>query len=1046
MGQLITAVTRHRVASNVLMLVFILSGVFASTKLNTRFFPEFETNTVSTTVTLSGAAITEIEESIVVPLENSLRNVSDLKKIYSYSREGSGRVILEFPDGTDMDTAVSDIKAAVERVSLPSAANAPRTVVHVRSESVTDFTIATANRDELRDVARRLESELNAAGIAKVIVAGIPEEEILVLVDQHKLVENGLTIEQVGLALRAQNRDATVGSLTGLGNSRKVRVAAKTSEFHRLYQIPVAGTPGGITTYLRDIATITRVPADNQVEISYNGLPAVQFQIINSGGNDIIATAKELHAWLARIRPTLPDTVTLVFHDEDWRAVESRLNLLLTNGITGLGLVLAMLFLFLSLPVAFWVAAGIPAAMLATLFVFYLAGGSINMISMFALIMAVGIIVDDAIVVGENAQYRLQCGQPPMRAVTSAARGMFVPVLASSFTTIASFLPLFLVGGAIGSIIFDIPLIIVCILLVALLECFLILPGHLYHSFTRRRPAPPGLVRRTLDNGFDRFRTNFFRPLATFAVRHALATVTACFVILALAVGLLANGFVNFRFFPGAERNKLTATVVFTSGTTRTVMESYVNTLLAKLDTITHEDTADGGQLVAHTSALYGKGGRNEDNSNVRATIVVELVDPEQRTISTQEFAAKWRKALGRPPPGLERLTMRGARGGPPGQDIEVELSGTDVSLLKDASLQVQEALSSIAGLSSIGDDTPYGKDQALFELTPLGRSLNLQVEDIASQLRNAIDGYQVQTFTEGVDEVDLKVRYGTQAGDLLRETYIRLPNREFVPLGEIVTWRQERGFDTILHRFGRNAITVTADLDQGATVTTASVIASLQQDLLPRLRESHGLDYGFEGRQSQQGEAAADMKTGLALAVVLIFIILTWVFNSWSLPLVVMVTMPLGVIGALLGHWVMGLTLSILSLFGIFTLMGIIVNNSIVLVRCFQDLGPNQQDATAYNALIVDAACLRLRAVLLTSLTTIGGLLPLMFETSLQAQFLIPMAASIVFGLAFATVLILLFTPATIALHGAIFRHFRRLHAIRLGNLPWTGRRRPAA
>ena len=1026
---MITALTRHRVSANLLMLVFILAGLWATTQLNTRFFPTFDTNVVSVGVSFSGNDPAEIEEAIVVPLENALRSVNNLREMYSYSRDGSGSVVLEFPDGTDMEQAVRDVKAEVERVSLPNEADAPRTVLHARSENVAVMTIATDNRDELRDLARRIESDFNAQGIAKITAEGIPTEEIKVLIDQSSLIELGLTIEQVGRALRSHNVDDSVGSMRGLGNVRKIRADSKSSDFDVLYQIPVASDPDGGITYLRDIARIERDVADDQVEIRYNGRPAVSFQVTTTGDKDLITTAGEVYDWLAKVRTTIPPTVDTVMHDESWRAVDSRLRLLLKNGLGGMLIVIGLLYIFLSSQVALWVSAGIPVAMLGTLFVFSQTGGTINMISMFALIMAVGIIVDDAIVVGENAQYRLSRKEPPMRAVISAAKTMFPPVFASSFTTVASFLPLFLVGGAIGGIIFDIPLIIICILIAALVECFCILPGHLYQSFARRSLSKRSKFRAAIDRGFDNFRERAFRPVVSFAVRHSVATVAACLVMLGLSVSLLTNGFVNYRFFPGAEGRQLVGTVEFNVGTPRDRMEEYVGLMVNTLGKVA-EETGDGKQLVEHVSAKYGAGGRFSSSSDNRARVEVELVEPDNRNVTTQQLAAKWRRALGDPPPGVETLSMRSQRGGPPGQEIEIQITGTDINTLKVASVEIQEALSAIPGVSSVEDDTPYGEDQVLFDLTPLGQSLNLNVDAISLQLRHALSGFAVQTFTEGVDEVDLLVLYDSPGDALLDSVYIRLSSGDFAPLGDVVTWRQGQGFEEIQRKAGRPAITVSADLDDEASLTAGDVIDTLNEGTIQQLRDSLGIAVSFEGKQSDQKETVSDMLLGLALAMVLIYIILAWVFNSWTLPIVVMITMPLGVIGTIIGHWILGLTMSILSFFGMFTLMGIIVNNSIVLVRCFMDLGVANKDGAMYDAAIVEASCLRLRAVLLTSLTTIGGLTPLMFETSLQAQFLIPMAASIVFGLGFATILILFFMPACMSIHGSVGRALRFLLA----------------
>ncbi|MCY4324444.1 MAG: efflux RND transporter permease subunit [Betaproteobacteria bacterium] len=1029
-NRLIGAVARRRVAPNVLMIVFILAGIYALAQIKTRFFPPFLVNTISVSTTMEGLAAADAEEALLVPLENSLRSVPGYEKIYGYAREDNASVVLEFPESTDMDKALSDVKAQAERARLPQLAENVRVTRYARSEDIAKVSLSGANESELRSLARRLENDLNARNIGKVSVSGIPEQEIQIRISQQRLLESGLTFAQIGQAIRASNQSASAGSFTGSASERSLRVAAETGDAEKLLAIPIAAADGGGVTYLRDLAVIERVAKPDQVEIIYNGKPAVEFDIKSGPEADILTKAELLHAWLDETRLQLPDGFELAAHDEDWRAIKARRDLLAENGITGLVLVLAVLFVFLSVPVAFWVAAGIPVAMLATLFVFESLGGSLNMISMFALIMAVGIIVDDAIVVGENAQYRIDRGERPMDAVINAAHTMFVPIFASSVTTIIAFLPLFLLTGAIGGIIFDIPMVIVCIIIAALLECFLILPGHLYFSFVSGAKRGASDIRRRLDGGFASFRDNIFKPIAQWAVQHSSATIAATLMLMFLAVGLMRHGFVDFRFFPGAERSKITLSAEFFSGTPRRAMEEFVGLLLAGLPDVEEHFGAAPGELVLHTSAKLGGGtGRNSRDSDQNARIDIELVAPDQRDFTASEFSRIWRQNI-RQPAEVEKISLRSIRHGSAGQDIRIRLSGADLETLKLASLRLQKALVSLPGVRDANDDIPYGNEQLIFSLTPLGKSLNLNMADIAAQLRHVTAGFRVQTLTEGIDEVDVQVLMEETGGDLLRSLNIQLPSGAYAQLADIVSWEKRQGFDVIPHENGATALYVEADLEENAETPVAGIIASLEGGVIAELRGAYGVEVSFAGSQSDQRQTMDEMLVGLAMTLLLTYIVLTLAFSSWSLPAVVMLTMPMGVIGTIFGHWIMDVRMSILSLFGMFTLMGIIVNDSIVLVRCFLSLNPDPNDADSYRAAIVEAACQRLRAVLLTSLTTIGGLLPLLFETSLQAQFLVPMAVSICFGLAFATVLILLYTPACIAVHGAIRRRGRRAGA----------------
>ena len=780
MNSLIESFASSKVAANLLMIVFIICGLYAILNLTVRFFPKFETNNITITVIWRGATPADIEDSVVVPLENKLRTVPDFDKIYSYSRENVGMVILEFPDHVDLSQALEDVKTETDRTSLPADAESPEVVIAEFPEPMLRVTATSDNPAELRELGRRLERELGALNAGKVNVHGIQKEEISVLVSQSKLVELELSLAQIGAAIADQNLNASVGSIDGLGSRRLLRADAKTSELAELGQVAVAADRNGNLIRLSEIARIGRAPASNQVRILFNGRPAVQFQVINNDGADILAAAAEITDWAERTRTSLPPSVGLVVHEQDWQFVQDRLRLLSKNGLTGLVLVLIVLFVFLSGRVAFWVAAGIPVAMLGTLFVLYQLGGSINMISMFALIMAIGIIVDDAIVVGENAQHRLGQGEPPMQAVINAGHTMFAPVLASALTTIAAFLPLFLVSGAIGSIINDIPTVIVCILIAAIIECFLILPGHLYHSFVRKTKAAPSAFRRRFDSGFDRFRDGPFRKLASAAVTNPSVTITACVMTMVLAIGLLANGFVGYRFFPGGEGNKLFASVTFNSGTPRQAVEDFVDELNAALQAADADLAGTDASLIDHVSILYGKGGEFSPDADERARIVVEMIDPGRRKITVAEMAEAWRQQV-RVPPGLDNLDIRGESSGPPGRDIEVRLTASEVGEIKEISQTLQDALAAIPGISSIGDDTPYGKEEIVIELTPLARSLNLRVSDIVSQLSSATDGYLVQTFTEGVDEIDLRVKLADLNADEIGAFLFRLPNGEYV-------------------------------------------------------------------------------------------------------------------------------------------------------------------------------------------------------------------------------------------------------------------------
>jgi multidrug efflux pump subunit AcrB len=647
------------------------------------------------------------------------------------------------------------------------------------------------------------------------------------------------------------------------------------------------------------------------------------------------------------------------------------------------------------------------------------------MMSLFALIMALGIIVDDAIVVGEDAMAHHQMGEDPLLAAEGGVRRMLAPVVASSLTTIAAFLPLMLVGGVIGNILNVIPLVIVAVILASLLESMLVLPGHLRSAFVHSHKVKPDSLRARLDRGFEYFRDRLFRPLVTVAVHHRFATIAGAVAALMIAVGLLAGGRLGFVFFPTPEGQIVTANATFVAGTPR----ARVDALLEHLDeTLWETERAfDQGKLVNLAIALHGsKGDSSGSSADQLGALQVELVAPDARDVRNEEFIRAWQERI-ELPAGLEGFTIASRRAGPPGRDLTVRLFGADATTLKDAALDISEVLKGISGVTAVEDDMAFGREQIIYSLTPAGQALGLTVSELGTQLRTAFEGQLVQIFQDGADEVEVRVKLPRAERErlgTLERMNIRLSDGTSVPLTTVAQWRSQRGFEILRHAEGKLAVEVSADVDSDVN-NAGTIIEGLIASTLPELEANYGISYSFEGRSADQRETLGDMRKGLVLGLVLIYIILTWVFSSYGWPLVVMAAIPFGLTGALFGHWLIGIDVTILSLFGMFGLSGIVINDSIILVKFYQeqlDQGVASRDA------LVEAACQRLRAVLLTSLTTIAGLTPLLFEKSVQAQFLIPMATSIAFGLGFATLLVLLVIPALLSIHDSAHGRLGRL------------------
>ena len=1017
---------QHKVAANLLMLMLLLAGLASLTKLNTQFFPNFILDRITVQVEWRGASSEDIEEAISSRIEQELRTIDYVKKMTSTSSSGSSVVSLKFEEGTEMGAALDQVKEQIAQLrNLPSDAEIPKVSLVTRYEPIARLLITTeGDLEELRYFIHEAEQQLLNRGISRVSVTGLPEEEMAIQLSTQKLESLGLDLNDIGDRISELSRDLPAGEVGNADTARTLRSLDQRRDADAFSQLPLKTDYSGRLVLLDDVADIERRPMSNQVSLLYKNKPAVEIRLQRTESADSLESAKILEDWVTATTPNLPKGVTLEVYDASWKLIAERMNLLLTNGLGGLILVIGILFLFLHGRVAIWVAVGIPISFMATLFIMYLFGGSINMISLFGLIMALGIIVDDAIVVGEDALAHYQLGEEPLMAAEGGARRMLAPVIASSLTTISSFLPLMLIGGTIGNILFDIPFVVVCVIIASLFESFLILPGHLRQAFHKIHHQKPSSRRQLLDSKFNTLRDDYFRPLVTKAVEYRGTTIAATLGLLIICIGLLVGGRISFTFFPSPEGPKIYANARFTAGTPSDVVADFLKDLNRSLD---ETEVALGGELIVLDVTRLGSastsGGASNQTAERYGSIQVEMISPDLRDVRNKEFMREWKQRTVLPA-GIETFTISESRTGPPGSDLDIRLTGASADILKQAGQDVAEALKQLPGINAIEDDMPYGQEQLIYKVKGQGEVLGLTVNNVGRQLRAAFDGRLVQIFQDGDDEVEVRVMLPDRERNTLgslESFMIRLPQGGSVPLSSVVDFEARRGFAVLRHTDSQLAIHITANVDPELN-NANEIIADFKKNLLPELSLRYGVNGGFEGRAEDQAETISEMKQGLVLAFVLIYLILTWVFSSYGWPLVVMAAIPFGLIGALFGHALMGIDLTILSLFGIFGLSGIVVNDSIILVTFFKQ---QREKGIETTEAIITAATHRLRAVLLTSMTTIGGLTPLLFETSRQAQFLIPMAVSISFGLMFATVLVLLVIPALLSVHESIAGKF---------------------
>ncbi len=1028
---------RHATAPNLLMAMMVLIGLFSIMKLNRQFFPNIELPTVTVSVPWPGASAEDVETNILDVLEPELRFLDDVDEVISIASEGTASISISFEPNADLQKAQSDIEQAIFQITtLPEDSERP--IVSRRSIFDTVGKIAIYgpfSEQVLKRYAKDIRDGLLDAGIDRVDLTGAREEEIWVRVREDKLRRLGLSLDAISQSIRNNTQDLPAGRLEG-GVDVQLRSKSERKTPEALGDIEIRSTSDGQKIFLKDIARIdTEFDRDGKIGLIANKR-AIELTVQRSLSADTIQTMSRMQAYLDELRPTLPPTLVVEMYDVRGKFVAQRLGILVENGLQGLVLVLAMLFIFLNARVAFWVAVGIPVALLAALGVMYLTGQTINMISMFALIMMLGIIVDDAIVVGEQTATLEEQGLSGIEAAETGARTMLPPVTAASITTMAAFMPIFFIGDRIGDIMVAIPLVVLSVLIASLIECFLILPGHLRH--TGRGVRQPTRVRRTFDRGFNAVRDGPFSRFVTLSYRWRYTTLAVLVAGLVVSVGLIAGGRVGFVFFPSPESENLTASMIFGAGTPRDEQREAValveRSLFEAERRLLAGEKGKGAtvagapitrpendrQLVQAAFGLLGKASRAQGDN--LAQINVQLAPSEQRSISTKRIIKAWRQALPKVP-SLERIAITQRRGGPPGRDVDVRLQEAPIEVLKEAAEELKVALTGFPGVSAIDDDLPYGKQEYVFELTPKGTALGFTGSTVGQQVRNAFEGAIARRFARGEEEITIRVKRQQDLdgrGDLER-LYLVTPDGDRVPLTEVVTLKERRSFSIVQRRDGIRAVSVTGNIDTEIT-KSEQVLERLAKEVMPGIVSKYGVTYSFKGRAEERSESFKDLKSGAVLALGLIYITLGWVFGSYWKPLSVMAIIPFGFLGAVLGHWVTGYPFTIISMIGLLGLSGILVNDSIVLVSRIRERmkeGDNLEEAT------IGGSRDRFRAVLLTSLTTIGGLTPLLFETSRQAQFLIPMAVTIVFGLAAATVLVLVLVPSLIGIGNDIGRIF---------------------
>ena len=1013
---------QHRTSANIIMIIMIVVGVLSIGRLNKQFFPDFDVELIAVSIDWPGATAEEIDQNIIQLLEPELRPISGVKKVYSKSVEGVGSTRVEFKYGQDIQKARTDIETAVSRINFPENSNKPKIVIGEFFDTVTRIVLSgDLTLEELRKNAKKLKEKLLNSGVDKVDIQGLPSEEILIEISQSETARLKLSFNQIANLIRLETKDVSGGSFAD--GSLRVRTVGEKKLVETFKALELRNSISGGRILLKDVAIIKSSVAKSSVLKYVNGKPAVELWVRRSKTSDALEVSKNIQEVLTNSQNTIPSSINIQTYNTAANLIQERISLLIKNGVSGLCIVLLVLFLFLSRNTAIWVALGIPIAFLATFGVMFISGQSINMISLFGLIMALGIVVDDAIVVGEHSSYlKTKRHLDSSKAPVVAATRMSVPVICAMLTTVAAFIPLFMVKGVIGQIISAIPLVVCAVLVASLIECFLVLPAHLAHFDKGMKDESK--FRIWFDEKFRMFQEGIFRKFINLTFNYRYVTFMIAIGMFIISVGMMSGGRVLFSFFPTPEADIIIANFKMHSGTTRSKTEKMLDNVEKGLLKTSSQFSMSPDLVKFHMSSLGNRtsfsnnAGSNALGNDLLGSMVVELKTADKRDIRTNQFINAWLDNIEKVS-GLDKLSIRSPSGGPPGRDIDVRFQGESLKKLKLASNELIKIARTIPGATSLDDNLEYGIQERILSLTNKGQSLGLSISDIGEQVRSAINGIIISKFPKGDEEVTvrLKLSENEQLTDMMNDLRIVSPFGISFKLRDVVEIKDKLPFSSINRQNGFREVMISGDLFP-SLMNTSQARQFLMKNGLPEIAKKYNLTYRFDGRDLEQKETFSDMFLGAIIGLVLIYFILAWVFKAWLRPFSIMIMIPFSFIGAVLGHYVLGLTMSILSMFALLALAGIVVNNSIILVstieRRLEDL--KQQDTNADNMIneaIISGVVDRFRPVLLTSLTTIGGLSALMFEKSLQAQFLIPMAATIVFGLGITAFLVLVIVPA---------------------------------
>jgi len=1028
MRRLIAYFIKYGVAVNVLLLGFLLFGVFGMLQLKSSYLPLQDPKNININITYPGAAPQEIEEGIILKIEDNLKGLKGIERVTSTARENGGNIAIEIQTDEDINDMLPEVKNAVDRV--PNFPTGMEPLVVSKQEIFRQtmvFAISGKNVDlvTLKQIGREIENDLRGMeGISQVNVSGYPQEEIEIAVREDDLLAYNLTFSEVADAVAKANILSTGGNIKTEAEDYLIRANSRSYYGVELNNLPVRAREDGTIVHLQDVATIRDRFSETPNASYFNGNPSVNIEVTNTNSEDLLGTAEKLNKYINEFNQKYTGVKIDIVRDNGV-TLNTRKHILLKNGIMGIILVLIFLSLFLNTRLAYWVALGLPISFLGMFMFASFFNITLNLVSLFGMIIVVGILVDDGIVISENIYQHYEKGKPRIQAAIDGTMEVLPPIVSAVVTTVLAFSSILFLEGRIGDIFSEVSIIVILTLLVSLLEALLILPAHIAHSKAlekvseKEKKRKKGIEKIFLTlrkyNEFGerlmRFlRDTLYSPVLRFALRQRFITFAILLAILILTIGAFQAGIIKSAFFPNLDSDTVSINLLMPEGTNPKITDSIISMVE---DASWHVNDDYTKRQTGHKQVVQNIV-KNVGPGNNKASLNVNLLPGEERDFSSSEITAAIRKEVGEVY-GVELLTFGSGRhfGGSP---ISISLLGNNTEELKAATAELRSNLESNPQLTDITDTDPEGIKEINIELKPSAYALGLNLRDVMAQVRSGFFGLQAQRFQRGQDEIKVWVRYdrsNRESINDLDDMRIMAHNGRRIPFGEIATYEIKRGEESIRHLDGLREIQVNADLTNVKDSPT-EILSNIREHIMPDILSKYPtIKASYEGQNREANKLLRSAKITIPAMIFLIYVVIAFTFRSYSQPLILMLMIPFSIIAVAWGHWIHGFPINISSGLGIIALVGIMVNDGLVLIGKFNSM---LISGMSYDEALYEASRNRFRAIFLTSLTTIAGIAPLLLEKSRAAQFLQPMAISIAYGIFMATILTLIILPVLLS------------------------------